>query len=65
MKIIKIGRNPEEMTARVGCTGCGTVISVQRCECDHNSSRRLNEDWYAVKCPTCDERISIYPVQFK
>lgn len=44
---------------------CTTEFEVMMNECDFMSSPRPDDSYYEVKCPHCDERVTISPRSFQ
>lgn len=65
MRIIRLGARPGEEKACVSCMECTTEFEVMKNECTLIASPRFGDDYYEVKCPHCDERVTISPRSFR
>lgn len=57
MKVIKKGRS-KSWKRRLSCYGCNALLEVLDTDCRYVSDQR-DGDYYEVKCPECDDSITI------
>jgi len=57
IKVITVGRKPEDRQVQGTCTNCKTVCEWIASDGKHESCQRDGE-WNTIACPTCGKLIS-------
>lgn len=57
MKIIHLGKRPEDKIYRAGCVRCETVVEFQATEAVYRHDQR-DGDFLQVPCPVCGSTIN-------
>lgn len=62
MKIIKKGRNPEDIPWRGHCHHCESEVEALRRELNIEWDQRENGEFGRANCPMCNREMIFYPV---
>lgn len=57
MRIVKMGKPPNDRKYKCKCPGCGTLVEFLQSEAKYVNDPR-DGDFHEVQCPVCPRRIT-------